>query len=66
MWSDGTKEPAVEDYPPWTYVTEMRGGYIEWVSQGDPSRDGRYDIQWIPAELAAAERERLGICLSDF
>lgn len=66
VWSDGTKEPSVEDYAPWTYVTEMRDGYVEWLSSDDRSRDGRYDIHWIPAEGAAAERERLGIRLSDF
>ncbi len=29
-------------------------------------RAGRYEIQWVAPELAAVERERLGIDLDDF
>lgn len=60
VWSDGTKEQALEDYEPWSYVAEMREGYFETL-------DGeRFDIEWVPADQATAERERLGITLSDF
>jgi hypothetical protein len=65
-WSDGTKEIAQEDYPPWTYVSEMRAGHIEWVGSADRRRDGWYEIAWVPREQAAQERERLGIGLADF
>ena len=39
---------------------EMQEGYYETL-------DGeRYDIEWVPSDQAAIERERLGIQLSDF
>ncbi|MEE6296638.1 hypothetical protein [Georgenia wangjunii] len=66
VWADGVKEPSVEDHPPWTYVSEMRDGYLDWQDGANRERTGRYEIQWVPAELAQAERERLGIHLNDF
>jgi hypothetical protein len=57
VWDDGVKERAVEDYPPWTYVTEMRAGYFDWEGH----RAGHYGIEWVPPEPAPAERERLDI-----
>ena len=66
VWADGTKERAVEDYPPWTYVTEMGQGYFDWEGGRNRDRAGRYEIQWVDAELAATERERLGIRSEDF
>lgn len=66
VWADGVKERAVEDYPPWSYVAEMRAGYFEWVGGAGQDREGRYDIEWVPSERAEAERERLGITREDF
>jgi len=66
VWIDGEKERAVEDYPPWTYVTEMREGYFDWAGGRRLDRAGRYDIEWIPADEAPAERYRLGIRRDDF
>ncbi|MCB2176607.1 MAG: hypothetical protein KQH57_12410 [Actinomycetales bacterium] len=66
VWDDGVKEPSVEDYPPWTYVAEMRAGYLDWQHGRGDGRRGRYEIEWVAADLAAAERERLGIRTEDF
>lgn len=30
VYADGTRERSREDYPPWTYVTEMPDGYFVW------------------------------------
>jgi hypothetical protein len=66
VWADGTKERAVEDYPPWTYVTELGQGYFDWEGGRDRERGGRYDVEWVRPELAGTERERLGIRSEDF
>lgn len=66
VWADGTKEPSVEDYPPWSYVAEMRDGFLDWQDGRNRERWGRYEIRWVARELALAERERLGIYLRDF
>jgi len=66
VWTDGTKEPSVEDYPPWSYVAEMREGFLDWHDGHDRERWGCYEVQWVTHELALAERERLGIRLRDF
>jgi hypothetical protein len=63
LWADGVKERAVEAYPPWSYVAEIRQGYLEWLGA---SRAGRYQIEWVAPEHAHAERERLGIRPEDF
>lgn len=66
VWDDGMKERAVEDYPPWTYVAEMRAGSFEWEVGRDGGRAGRYEIDWIPREHVEAEWARLGIRQEDF
>lgn len=53
VWADGVKESAVEDYPPWSHVAEMRAGYLEWVGGVDPDRAGRYDLEWVPSRPSA-------------
>lgn len=65
VWADGVKERAVEDYPPWSYVAEIRQGYVEWLGWGN-DRAGRYEIEWVPPGQTDAERERLGIRIEDF
>lgn len=65
VWADGVKERAVEDYPPWSYVAEIRQGYVEWLGWGS-DRAGRFEIEWVPPGQAHAERERLGIRIEDF
>lgn len=66
VWGDGVKESAVEDYPPWTYVTDMRSGHFDWEGGYDMSRAGRYEIEWVLREREDAERTRLGIRSEDF
>lgn len=64
VWADRTRERSREDYPPWTYVAEMKDGYFAWEEGG--ARDGRYDFAWLPATEAQDQRERLGIKAEDF
>lgn len=64
VWADGTREYPCEDYPPWTYVTEMTAGYFIWESNG--ARDGRYEFAWLSATDAHVQRMRLGIRPEDF
>lgn len=66
VWADGTKEPSVEDYPPWSDVADMREGFLDWQDGRNRERWGRDEIQSVTRELALAERERLGIHLRDF
>lgn len=66
VWGDGVKERAVEDYPPWSYVAEMRAGYLEWEGGRGSRRNGRYEIEWVDRARAEAERARLGIRREDF
>jgi hypothetical protein len=56
VWADGTRERSREDYPPWTYVTEMTDGYFTWEES-----DVRYDFRWLPASEAQSQRDALGI-----
>ena len=60
IWADGTRKYSEEDYPPWTFVREIRDGYF------DGPGSVRYEATW----LAEPERTRfwddLGISLDDF
>lgn len=48
---DGTLD-IQEDYPPWTYVLELRDGHVNWSwTQGGPDAD--YEVRW----LSGSERE---------
>jgi hypothetical protein len=66
MWVDGVKELSVEDYPPWTYVAEMREGYINWQDGERSDRFGRYEIEWVAPDEALRARDRIGIRPEDF
>lgn len=65
IWPDGTRENSIEDYPPWTYVDDMRHGFIECEEWRAETR-GRYDFRWIPKAEAHTVREALSITPSDF
>ncbi len=64
VWADGTRERPIEDYPPWTLVTEMNDGYLDW-DEWTP-RGGRYTVEWVPDEEAARIRQQLAITADDF
>lgn len=64
VWVDASRERSEEDYPPWTTVKQMQGGYLEWVSTD--ARQGRYDLQWLDEHAAGLVRERLKISATDF
>lgn len=49
---DGTLDIR-EDYPPWTYISELRDDHIEWSwTQGGSDVD--YEVRW----LSGDERDR--------
>lgn len=64
VWADGMRERSTEDYPPWTYVAEMKQGFFEWADGG--SRDGRYDFVWLSPDDAQAMRGQLDIKPENF
>ena len=63
-WVDGTRERPTEDYPPWTYVAEMKQGVFEWAGGG--AYDGRYDFAWLSPDKAQSMRDQLDIKPEDF
>jgi hypothetical protein len=65
VWPDGTRERSIEDYPPWSYVDDIKHGFIE-CDEWRAERRGRYDFRWLPAAEAAATRASLSIQPSDF
>ncbi|MBO0607561.1 hypothetical protein [Myceligenerans salitolerans] len=68
-WADGTKDRLIEDYPPWSYVTEMRQGLFDYAGSmlmTDKARIGVYEVEWVPASEAARVRAEAGIRLEDF
>lgn len=67
VWADGAREPSIEDYPPWSFfVAGMKAGVLVWRDVANRGRAGRYDFAFLPAEVALATRERLGISREDF
>lgn len=52
VWSDGVRENPTEDYPPWTYVTEVLEGHFGWLG---PRHPGTYEVVWLEGD----ERKRL-------
>ena len=66
VWIDGEKERSFEDYPPWSYIKEMREGYMDWVPGRPSDRAGRYEIEWTPPDETVRERDRLGVGAEDF
>lgn len=59
VWKDGTKERAIEDYEPWSYVKEMKGGKLSWNGMV-------FDIEWLPKNKAKQQYIKLGIKSVDF
>lgn len=64
VWTDGDKEPSVEDYPPWTFVREIWDGVFVWPD-GD-ARNGEYTVEWLSDDQRQAKWAELGITLDDF
>lgn len=65
VWPDGTRERSLEDYPPWSYVDEMKHGFIhcdEWST----ARRGRYEFRWLSTVDASRVRSELNISPLDF
>ncbi len=48
----------------------MLDGYLDYVGGGpfvrSKGKEGRYDVEWVSAELVEAERDRLGFEPGDF
>ncbi len=65
VWPDGSRERSIEDYPPGSYVEQLRSGFIE-CDEWSPSRRGRYEVRWPSASEADAVRARLSITPADF
>lgn len=64
VWADGTKERAVEDYPPWTYVREIWDGVFVW--ERPAPLGGEYTVEWVPDHERDARWQELGITLDNF
>ena len=64
VWADGDKQRAIEDYPPWTVVRDLDEGTFTW-EEGD-SRDGTYEVTWLPVEEREAVRAAVGVTPDDF
>lgn len=60
IWTDGTREYAEEDYPPWTFVREIQGGYF------DGPGDVRYQTEWLEEPERTQMWTKLRISSSDF
>lgn len=43
-WIDGRQEQLLEDYPPWTSVTELREGHFVWPDHNDVDLTARWLI----------------------
>lgn len=60
VWPGGTKDYSVEDYAPWSVVTELKDGRVEWES-GEI-----YDAEPLPPDEARRMRDVPGIVPEDF
>jgi hypothetical protein len=63
VWADGEREASIEEYPPWTVVTEIKAGIFRW---DDAPRSGTYSAAWLPEAEGEAKRTELGISSNDF
>ena len=63
VWDDGERESLIEDYPPWSYVTEIQAGVLVWESG---PHQGAYTVAWLSDGEAAARWEALGITVDEF
>jgi hypothetical protein len=50
-WLDGTREPIVEDYQPWTSVIELSDGHLTWDRNG---QEQDFEARW----LSGQDRDR--------
>jgi hypothetical protein len=66
VWSDGTRERPFEDYPPWTWVSEMTAGIFEWDGHAGDPRSGTYDVEWLSEDDTASAWEERSISPQDF
>lgn len=64
VWADGDREDPIEDYPPWSYVSEVRSGVF--VHEGPGPRRGEYVVEWLPADASEAQWASLGVRPEDF
>lgn len=65
VWPDGTRERSLEDYPPWSYVDEMKHGFIQ-CDEWSATRRGRYEFRWLSTVDASRIKSELNISQSDF
>lgn len=63
IWSDGSRERPMEDYPPWTFVRELLDGFLTWDTG---IRAGTYEVDLLPAEDREAVWASLGVSASLF
>lgn len=64
VWADGLKEPAEEDYPPWSHVREIWDGVFVWLDGGP--RGGEYTVEWLPDDEREGAWADLGVTIDDF
>ena len=64
VWSDGDRERAFEDYPPWTFVSELQSGTFVWDEEG--AHKGTYSARLLAGEEEEFTRAALNIRPEDF
>jgi hypothetical protein len=55
---DGGHHPIQEDYAPWTYVSELREGRINWASTDGHAE---YKVRWLTGDQRLQAWGRYGI-----
>ena len=63
VWSDGHRDRRIEDYPPWTIVSEIQAGRLIW---DEGAHSGTYNVEWLPPDERDAAWSTLGISRDDF
>jgi hypothetical protein len=79
VWTDGTKEPAFEDYgPEWHVVRELDAGFLDHHGPSVVTKRGRlgttfregprcvFEFAWLPKDAAAERWRLLGLSDGDF
>jgi hypothetical protein len=57
-WADGSRERIVEDYEPWSSVSELRNGHLVWeTAVGEVD----YAAEWLEGEERARAWAAVGI-----
>ena len=64
VWADGERGDPIEDYPPWSVVSEVRSGIFVHEEAGP--RQGEYVVDWLLADQSEAQWAALGVTLEDF